>query len=280
MKKTYSTQSAICALLLYGALIFGEQISHAQSYSVVDSDAQEIGSEVSIFSSAVWEIESIQDLVCIEPKCESDIGVIVARVILEGDEDAIEVSPDRISVSNSRGEQADLNGVLLMEIPSSAKASVVGLMTEFKIAIGDIEYSAQPYGFAYEGKFSESLISGGIVMGPNGFSPQQGSKTIVELFPMELDTWLTQETHLALRREIFSGNNVDTETVLAFLMNPGAGERMLLAGPQGKTVVVALLFNRGSVDFETLNLSEDQSLNLRPGRFDRLMDAISDWWSS
>jgi hypothetical protein len=100
----------------------------------------------------------------------------------------------------------------------------------------------------------------------------------MELVPTDSDAWL--DHGLPLQREILSGeNNTGSNSALIFLMQPEVGERMLLAGPRGEMVTVALLFSGNHEDFELLALSVGESLELRPGAFSRFVDSISDWWA-
>jgi hypothetical protein len=266
-------------LAVTSAMIFSIQAIHAQEYSLAKPDPEITSPEVFIYPSPMWAIESVQPLLCVKPACDTEMTAVVAHVTLEGDEQAIEVSPDNISVLNASGEKIGLNGIILMSIPNSAKASVVGLMTYPTVAIGDVQYKAHPFGFAYEGKLSESLISGSITLQSGIFHPQQGSQTITELLPMKLERWLTQGHNVALKREIFATDKSNPETVLAFLISAGQKERMLLAGPQGETVKLALLFSGLPNDFDTIIFSDNHSLRLKPSQFDQFKDAVLQWWS-
>lgn len=256
-------------------ITLGGVASFAAGYAL----AQDANSEVSVFSSPEWQVLGIHDLVCVNVECEEKIGAIVASVELEGNAQAIEISPDNTAVRNSTGESEVLSGVLLMEIPSSAKASITGLMTGLHVQLGDTLYEGQLYGFRYDGKFSESLVSGGMSIGVNGPTPSQGSQAIMELVPNDSAAWM-DHGNLPLQRVVLSGEkNTEKKSAIVFIMTPDAGERMLLAGPKGETVTIAFLFTGNHEDFELLELSETESLKLRPGTFSRFVKSVSDWWA-
>lgn len=262
-------RQALFVLTLGGIAVAGTNLAFAEDEGPV----------VALAPSPEWDVLAVHDVVCVSAECGEKIGAIVATVKLDGNSQAIEIGPDSTKVTTVNGDSVDLSGVMLMKIPESAKASVRGLMTDLTVNLGDTEYVGQLFGFRYSGKFSESLVSGSIVIGANGPAPSAESQAIIELVPRDSDAWL-DHGNLPLQRVILPPDiDMDANMALVFIMSPEVGERMLLAGPSGETVTIAMLFGGNHEEFDQLELSGGETLELRPGAFTRFWNSVSDWWA-